>query len=94
MVLISDRVMFEIYRESDFNKDFRVVYYTELHESNKEFEINRALSGIHVYDGFFRGSSAIEAKITISDVIARLNNGENLDEDSIDSILSPYKPGN
>ena len=94
MVRISDRIMFEIYRESDFNKDFRVVYYTELHESNKEFEINRALSGIHVYDGFFRDSSSNEAKKTISDVIARLNGGEKLDEDVIDIILSPYMPGN
>lgn len=39
----SDKTMFEIYREHEYNREFRVILYTELNESNKHSEINRAL---------------------------------------------------
>ena len=56
----SDKVMFEIYREPDFNRAYRVVYFTELGEHNKEYEINRALAGEHFYEAL----SAITARTT------------------------------
>ena len=92
MVRISDKVMFEIYREADFNQAFRVIYFTELHEHNKEYEINRAMKGMHIYDGFIRESCAVEAKRAVAALLARLNSGEILDPDAIDNVLSPYRP--
>ncbi len=92
MVRVSDKVMFEIYREPDFNERYRVIYFTELHEYNKEYEINRALKGVHVYDGFIRESCADEAKKEITALLVRLNNGENLDAEAIDEIISPFSP--
>ena len=47
-----DRVMFEIYREGSYNLKYRVVYFTELGDHNKDDEISRALAGDHVFDGF------------------------------------------
>jgi hypothetical protein len=39
----SDKIMFEIYQDKQYNQKYRVVYYTELNENNKHAEINRAL---------------------------------------------------
>ena len=39
MTTESDRVMFEIYRESGYDRLYRVVYYTELSERNRDLEI-------------------------------------------------------
>ena len=36
-----DQVMFEIYREAGYDRRFKVVYFTELNEHNRETEINR-----------------------------------------------------
>ena len=41
--MTSNKVMFEIYREAGYGRKYRVVYFTELNEHNKEAEINRAL---------------------------------------------------
>lgn len=53
------KVMFEIYRDSDFNGKFKVVYFTELGEHDKEKEIEDAMRGEHIFDGFCRTGSAI-----------------------------------
>jgi len=37
MAMESDKVMFEIYREATYTGKYRVVYYTELNENNKEW---------------------------------------------------------
>ena len=49
MLFESDKVMFEIYRETEYTGRYRVVYFTELQDHNKESEINHALSGEHFY---------------------------------------------
>ena len=38
-----EKTMFEIYREGSYDRHYRVVYYTDLNEHNKESEINRQL---------------------------------------------------
>ncbi len=88
----SDKVMFEIYREPDFNRAYRVVYFTELGEHNKEYEINRALSGEHFYDGFIRNYRKDEAKQIIEGLLHRLNDGEELTPDDIEAALACYIP--
>ena len=46
--------MFEVYRDNTYSRRFRVVYYTELQDHNKETEISHALAGEHFIDGFLR----------------------------------------
>ena len=71
-----DRVMFEIYRESNYNLKFRVVYFTEL--------------GDHVFDGFLGGEQKREAKKVIAGLVERLNEGEPLGPPEIERELEPF----
>jgi hypothetical protein len=77
--MTSNKVMFEIYREAGYGRRYRVVYFTELNEHNKEAEINRALTGDHYYDGFIMDWRKDEAKAVINRWLERLNGGETLD---------------
>ncbi|MGZ4835687.1 MAG: hypothetical protein ACXVZZ_08620 [Terriglobales bacterium] len=86
----SDKVMFEIYREAAYTGKYRVVYYTELNENNKEWEINRALSGEHFYDGFIKNYRKDEAKDIVDAILKRLNDGEKLTPDDIETALSEH----
>jgi hypothetical protein len=90
MAMDSDKVMFEIYRDGTYTGKYRVVYYTELNENNKEWEINKAMAGEHFYDGFIRNWKKDEAKDIIDAVLKRLNNGEKLGPDDVESALGEY----
>jgi hypothetical protein len=68
--------MFEVYRDKSYDRDFRVVYYTELEDHNKETEINRALAGEHFVDGYLRNYGKDDAKKVIDGLLERLNSGE------------------
>jgi len=82
--------MFQIYRESAFNRRYRVVYFTELDEHNKDREINDALRGEHIFDGYLRNYTKEEAKGVVTDILARLNNGETLGAGQIEERLKPF----
>jgi hypothetical protein len=86
----SDKVMFEIYREAAYTGKYRVVYYTELNENNKEWEINRALSGEHFYDGFIKNYRKDEAKDIIDAILKRMNDGEKLAPTDVEAALSEH----
>ena len=86
----SDRVMFEVYREASYNRRYKVVYFTELNEHNKETEINHALAGDHFFDGFLSGVRKEEAKSVIERVLERLNCGEKVGPDELEQELSEY----
>lgn len=86
----SDKVMFEIYREASYNRRYKVVYFTELNEHNKESEINRAMAGDHYFDGFLNGVREEEAKVIIDRMLIRLNNGEQAHPDELEWELSGY----
>ncbi len=86
----SDKIMFEIYREAAYTGKYRVVYYTELNEHNKEWEINRAMSGEHFYDGFLRNYRKEEAKDIIEGLLKRLNDGEALAPADIEAALGEH----
>jgi thiaminase len=90
MAMESDKVMFEIYREAAYTGKYRVVYYTELNENNKEWEINRALSGEHFYDGFIKNYRKDEAKDIVDAILKRLNDGEKLTAADIESALTEF----
>lgn len=70
--------MFEVYRDDSYSGQFRVVYFTELQDHNKELEISHALAGEHFVDGFLRDFGKEEAKSIISGLLDRLNDGEQL----------------
>jgi len=86
----ADKVMFEIYREAGYGQRFRVLYFTELNDHNRETEINRAMAGEHYYDGFIPNMKKDEAKAAINEIIRRLNSGEDLHPSELDQKLAPY----
>lgn len=88
----SDKIMFEVYREEGYGRKYRVVYFTELDEHNKEAEINAAMSGEHFYDGFIRSNVSKDAKQVISETLQRLNGGEPVTPDDLAAALEPYAP--
>jgi len=88
----SDRIMFEIYKETTYQGQYKVVYFTELQDHNKEHEISRALAGEHFYDGFIKNYRKEQAKEVINQILDRLNDGETLGPDDVDRALQAFKP--
>jgi hypothetical protein len=82
--------MFEIYRESNYNQKYRVVYFTELGDHDKDKEISRALAGEHVFDGFLDSEQRRDAKKTIAVLLERLNDGNALTAQEIGAELAPF----
>jgi len=90
LAIESDKVMFEIYRESEFGQRYRVVYFTELDEHNREIEINEAMRGEHVFDGYLRNYSKQEGKRSVAALLERLNSGESVSAADIERELKPF----
>jgi hypothetical protein len=90
MLFESDKVMFEIYRETEYTGQYRVVYFTELGDHNKESEINHALAGEHFFDGFIKNFRKDEAKEIIDGILGRLNNGEELAPGEVERALAEH----
>ncbi|HWQ52703.1 MAG TPA: hypothetical protein VN442_03400 [Bryobacteraceae bacterium] len=93
MAFEADKVMFEIYRETGYGGRYRVVYFTELQDHNKEAEINHALAGEHFYDGFIRNFRKDEAKGIIDSILTRLNGGESVDPAEVSRALGDHAAG-
>jgi hypothetical protein len=90
-MFVHDKVMFEIYREAGYDRRYRVVYFTELDEHNKDQEIARAVAGEHYYDGYLRIGTLEEAKRAIAGILDRLNGGASLAVDETARLLSAYE---
>jgi hypothetical protein len=90
MLFEADKVMFEIYRETEYSGKYRVVYFTELQDHNKETEINHALAGEHFFDGFIGNFRKDEAKRIIDSILTRLNNGERVDPREVEHALREH----
>ena len=82
-----DKIMFEIYKDVARNGDYRVIYFTEPDDHNREAEINRAANGEHVYDGFIRNRGKDQAKLVLGSILERLNKGELLESEQIEREL-------
>ena len=67
-----------------------MVYFTELHEDNKEREIDRAMKGDHVFDGYILSIKKYRAMKQIEDIIQRLNDGETLDVQYLKKQLKEF----
>lgn len=92
MTFESDKIMFEIYRDTHYNRKYCVVYYTELNEHNKHSEINRAMAGSSYYGGFIKDYRKDEAKLIIEDILRRLNGGAEVAHEEIKELLKDYTP--
>jgi len=90
LAIESDKVMFEIYREPEFGRRYRVVYFTELDEHNREIEINEAMRGQHVFDGYLRNYSKQEGKRMVAGILERLNSGQSVSAAEIERELKPF----
>ena len=84
------KVMFEISREADFSGLYKVVYFTELGEHDKETEIADAMRGQHIFDGFLLHRDRSQAKQIVDEILERLNRGESVDSVDIEKLLQPY----
>ena len=82
--------MFEIYREKTYSGKYRVVYYTELDDHNKEWEINRALAGESFFDGFLKNFRKEEGKRIIEGFVDRLNQGDKIEPAEITAALGDH----
>jgi hypothetical protein len=86
----SDKTMFEIYREASFGRSHHVIYFTDLDEHNREREINDAMRGEHIFDGYLRNYRKEDAKRAVAQVLERLNAGEALSRADIERELKPF----
>jgi hypothetical protein len=89
-----DKTMFEIFRESDYNRAFHCIFYTDLEEHAREREIARAAAGQTVYSGFIVDEHKGAAREEIDRILDELNA---MDEDEagmptpeIERRLAPY----
>jgi hypothetical protein len=86
------KIMFEIYRESAYEGDYKVVYFSELDDHNKEVEIGRALAGEHFYDGFIRADMREQAREEIAEILDHLNSGEGMTPADVELHLTRFMP--
>jgi len=84
------RIMFEIYREGADQGSFKVVYFTELGEHERETEIGNAVRGDHVFDGFILSRERGPAKMVVQRLLEQMNNGSPLGSTDIERELRPF----
>jgi hypothetical protein len=86
----SKKVMFEIYRDTALTGKYKVVYFTELGEHDKDTEIADAMRGEHVFDGFLLHRERQEGKQAVQKILEQLNGGQPVDAATIQETLKPY----
>jgi hypothetical protein len=84
------KVMFEIYRDTSVTGQYKVVYFTELGEHDKDTEIADAMRGEHVFDGFLLHRERQEGKQMVDNILEQLNRGERMDAAMIEEKLKSY----
>ena len=85
-----DKIMFEIYKENVYSGEYRVVYFSELDDHNKDKEIDRAMKGDHFFDGFILTLKKDRAMKQIEDILEKLNDGESLDDQYMNKYLEEF----
>lgn len=73
---VDDKTMFEIYRETDYNRAFHCIFYTDLEEHARETEIAKAAAGKTVYSGFVADERKEAAREEIDRIVDELNDME------------------
>ncbi len=85
-----EKIMFEIYRDAGYGHLFRVVYYTELNEANRDTEINRAVAGEHLVSGYLDRAQRAEVDSIVNGILEEMNRGDELLSSEIVERLQPY----
>ena len=85
-----DKIMFEIYKDNVYSGEYRVVYFSELDDHNKDKEIDRAMKGDHFFDGFILSLKKDRAMKQIEDILEKLNDGETLDDQYMNKYLEEF----
>ena len=86
----TDRIMFEVYRDVGPHGQYRVVYFTELEEHERDREIAAAFKGEHVLDGFIAGRDRDAARSLIAAILGSLNGGAAISTAEFEARLQPY----
>ena len=73
MAPVDHKTMFEIYRETDYNRAFRYVFFTDLDEHNRGKEIARAAAGETVFSGFIADERKLDARAEVELVHAQMS---------------------
>lgn len=73
-----EKTMFEIYRETDYNRSFHCILYTDLEEHARDDEIAKAAKGETVFTGFLDDTRKEEGRAAIDAIVDELND---MDED-------------
>jgi hypothetical protein len=91
---VDHKTMFEIYREQDYNRAFRYVFFTDLDEHNRGKEIARAAAGETVFSGFLSDDRKVDARVAVEAIVEELNamdeDEAGLDEAEFRRRLGPY----
>ena len=85
-----DKIMFEIYKANDYSKEYRVIYFSELDDHNRDKEIDRAMKGDHYFDGFIFTLKKERAMKQLQDIVDRLNGGESLNSEHLEKQLEEF----
>ena len=85
-----DKIMFEIYKANDYTDEYRVVYFSELDDHNRDKEIDNAMKGDHYFDGFILTLKKERAMKQIEDILEKLNDGETLDDHYMNKYLEEF----
>ncbi len=72
-VAADEKTMFEIYRESDYNRAFRYIFYTDLEEHGRDSEVSKAASGETAFSGFLADDLKEQARAKVEETIDELN---------------------
>ena len=64
--------------------------WLELGEHDKETEIENAMRGQHIFDGFLLHRERNQAKQVVDEILGRLNRGESVDPNAIRETLQPF----
>jgi len=91
---VDHKTMFEIYREQDYNRAFRYVFFTDLDEHNRGKEIARAAAGETVFSGFLSDELKVDARVAVEAIVEELNamdeDAASLDDAEFRRRLAPY----
>ena len=82
--------MFEIYRDGTYSEEYRVIFYTELNDHDRDGEINRAMAGENFFDAYILSSKKDRAKGRIDEIVKRLNAGEQIPPAKIEEELADF----
>jgi len=70
---VDERTMFEIFRETDYNRTFHSIFYTDLEEHGRDSQIAKAAAGETVFTGFLADATKEDARTVIEAIVDELN---------------------